>query len=205
MSEIENVAGDLCGVTDHRRLPGIMPSRRRGIEALPPERHRRLLFEGLIRHVGRVHEEVRIGLEVVEGFSDEFEMGLRDRYPVCSVPVRIEGRIPASGHPETVLRPIPGCREHDLFVIATEHNQPTLELQADKSIDDTLGVWTVIDEIAEDNDRVMGSRLDGIEESAQGDGTSVDVSDGDGTFAMGWRSVGHAACGFSSMIVPRGR
>ena len=98
--------------------------------------------------------------------------------------IRLEGLLAAEVQPGSQLRlGFQGCEQH-FFMVAADEDEVAAAREVDELLDAIPRIRPPVDDVAEDDDRVLGLGIDGLDEGLQGGGTAVDVADGE-------ESVGH--------------
>ena len=72
-----------------------------------------------------------------------------------------------------------GAEEHQL-VVATQADDAVRLFQSNQSIDDALAVGPAIDVVAQEDEPVVGRRLDGVEQGVEVGRRAVDIAEGEG-------------------------
>jgi hypothetical protein len=167
-------------VADDGDLPRRVRSGNGLAEREPAERVIVLPIEGEIGPVVRVHEEVRVRLEVGDAALQEPEVLSRHKVERPARPVGVQGRDPAAVHPEPEIGPAFAGSEHHLVVVAEDRNEPAAALQLDEQVEHALRVGAAVHVVPEQDERIVRLRGDGFEQRSQCCRAAVNVADRDG-------------------------
>ena len=181
MAQVENFAGLLRGVADDGDLARGMRRGNRVAERMPAPKVPPLAAERLFRIVAAVDEEVSVSLPVVAPTADVVEVGGWHVWSAVGAKIGIHRGLAAAEEPVVGLGAAVEVVEHHLFVIAQERHQMTSLAEREQLLNHATAVWPAIDTVAEHHDRVVGPRLDSLQDHTQRRGAAVDVADSNRT------------------------
>jgi hypothetical protein len=105
--------------------------------------------------------------------------------PTTAVAVRSKGLHSAELHPKVQLGLAFQGRYQHLLVVAHEWDNGAALAQRDDLLQDAPAVRATVDEVAEEDHRVLLGRLDGFQKGREGIGAPVNVADGDDAVGHG--------------------
>ncbi len=102
-----------------------------------------------------------------------------DEFTIIPVRVAPPGCNSPTAFPVAAIVAALHCPEEHLLVVPFQENELTAARKVNELLDDLVCFRTVVDHVAQDNDRVVGLRIYGLDKGAQGRRAAVDVSDRD--------------------------
>ena len=139
-----------------------------GVEVLPPQFGAVDPAHGPVRIVVGVHEDVCLGLEIIPAPSDESNVLCGNHIQVGATGgVRPQRLLSPELEPVTELRPVFQGVEQHLLVVAHQRDQLASTRESDQLLHGALAVRSAVDEIAEDDDDVVGPRIDQLDQRVE--------------------------------------
>src|SRR5271157_5877810 len=157
-------------------------------QRLPTKRQVRLLAHRQVRQVGRMKEDVGLGLVVINASLEKRKVLVGDQAHVRrrGGAIGSQGREAAHDEEGRGIRTVPGLEKH-VVVVAQDRNQPALTGKGDQSFQDTPAVRTAVNVIAERDDDVVRLGIDRVQNRIQGQEAAVNVTNRDGSCSRGGR------------------
>ena len=180
VAEVEDFGLLVRRVTEDRGTAGEMGFRRVPLERLPAEVAPRLAIQRAAGEVVAVDEKVARPFDHVAPTADEFDVFGFDLANAKTFAVGVERLGAAVDEPFLDRHQAVDRVEHHLLVVALNALDVALLAKSEQLIDAVAAVGAAVDHVAEDDERIVGSELQSVDERRQGCVAAVDVADGDG-------------------------
>ena len=174
--EIKYFAARLLGMPADDCLARLVAGSLLGFQHRPTQQVSRLGHHWKAGIKVGVHKNMAVGFQVIPTLGDELQViGWNIAYRSAKT-IR-EDRRDAPGVAPEATCVFGNQRGHQHFlVIPAQADQAALAFQLDQAVDHGLGIPSVVDEIAEDHDRIIDAGRDYFQQRIQGEGASMNVT-----------------------------
>lgn len=179
VAEVEDFALLVRRVTDDGGAAGEMGLGRVPLERLPAEVAPRLAIQRAAGEVVAVSKEVARPFDHIAPGTNEFDVLGFDLANAKAFAVGVERLGAPVNEPFLNRHQAVDRVEHHLLVVALNAIEMAALAEGEKLIDAVAAVGSAVNDVAEDDERVVGRQLQAIDQRRQGDVAAVDVADGD--------------------------